>query len=740
MPRIPIYEQQLVPNTAPRSARISAGSTGRGLQAVGEGLDRIVGALDRREEVDFRLGQQAIAIERERIETEGRAWFAKSSSQFDLDQAEFLRKSQESAPAGAGNFTPTYLEKFDKVAGETLTNAPSQFARQLMAAHLSRSREAYGRSAMAWEAGERARFTGQQTDEGINMSASLVNANPALFEQEMGKWTSTIRGYSVDEAAKAKMTDSARTNLVGAAIKGWIDKNPTVAATILKDWASSADGRDNVVTTKLNGQEVRVPIGLADFKQQVALIDYAERKFEEVRQDSAVVLRYEIQNVEAMARSGVAPTGPERPREDFMAVFKDPVTAEREYARYTTARQTATAVASLNGKSTTELLSVVQAKPDARDPNFAVVAANQEIRARAAAEIVRARAEDPVAYAIQSGDFKLQPLNPQQPAQFAEELKRRAAALPVMTEKYGRGQMLSKEEAKAMALQLEVLPADRKVEQLESIRGAIGDDAVYASVLNSMRPDSPVTALVGNIAAAGARGNARMIARGEDLLNPSKASRGGDGGKGSAFPMPQEALMRQAWVDAVGDAYRGYPDAEASAYQAFRAYYAAAAADKGLNDPKASPDDRILQAAIQASTGGVMRWKTDLFGNDTPSANIVLPYGMPADKFRDRVSAEWLRIRDGLGYSKTGPGDIGLYNTGANGEYMVMSGKSWLPDKDGKPVMLRITGAAPSVAAPAPAAGQTRVSPREVRGTVTPLEPVQIQRSPVGPGVTVEGR
>ena len=54
-----------------------------------------------------------------------------------------------------------------------------------------------------------------------------------------------------------------------------------------------------------------------------------------------------------------------------------------------------------------------------------------------------------------------------------------------------------------------------------------------------------------------------------------------------------------------------------------------------------------------------------------------------------RVRAQ-VRVREAAGYSKTGVGDIGLYNTGANGEYMVMSGSSWLPDKNGRPVILRI--------------------------------------------------
>lgn len=691
MARIPIYQQQLVPNAARGGGRISGGGgTGAGLQALGAGLDRMAGALERREEVDTALEGQALQMERERIETEARVWFAKSSSEADLAMTEHLQKTQQVAKPGAPGFTPDFLKSYDEYSGEAVKNAPSQLARQMMQGHLQQSREAFGRAALVWEAGERARYTGQQVDEGVQSSAKLVYGNPEWFEREIGKWTATVNGADIDEQAKEKLRDANRGTLVGAAVKGWIDQNPTAAHTILKDWSKSP-GDGFYLDVNLNGRKVRVPFGMADFKQQQALVDYAEKRADELRQDTALNLRYDIQNAEAMARTGVVPTGPARTREEFSMAFKDPATAEHEWARYTTARQTASTVASLQGRSTADLLAVIQTKPNARDPNFAVTAGNQEIQARAAVEIIQARQQDPVAYAIQTGDFKLQALNPQDPAKFSDELKRRAAALPGMVEKYGKGSVLSKDETSVLTQQLELLPADRKVDQLDTIRRSIGDDAVYASMLNAMRPDSPVTALVGNIAVAGSRENARLIAMGEDLLNPTKGGKKVDG-VGAKFPMPPEADLRAAWVEKVGDAYRGYPDAEATAYQAFKAYYAAVAAQKGLNDPKAGADDRIVGDAIKASTGGVARWKTDLFGNSTPSANIVLPYGMGEDVFRDRVSAEWLRLRGGLGYAKTDPGDIGLYNTGANGEYMVMSGTSWLPDKNGKPVILRITG------------------------------------------------
>lgn len=688
MPRIPVYERQIVPNSPASAARIDASNVGRGLQAVGAGLNDLAAGLYRREQVQ----EQA---ERERIETEGRIHAANATSQADLDMATYLKDAQNAAQPGAANFTPDYLKKFDEYSEGLAKNAPSEFSRNLIKAHMARSREAYGRAAMGYEAGERTRYVGSQIDDGVQKSATLVHGNPAWFEQEMGKWSSAINGAAIDPASKEKLKDGARRSLVNAAVVSWIDRQPVAALNVLKDIGKGGDQFPEVEWSD-GGTKYSIPVKLGTLEERLKWGEYAQRKVDDLRQNTSVALRYEIQNAEAMARTGVAPSGPERSREEFAVAFKDPVVAEHEYARYTTARQTASAVSSLNGRSTADLLEVIQGKVSSSDPNFAVSAANQGIRASAAAGIIQARQTDPVAYALQSGDFSLKPLDPQDQAGFTEELKRRSAALPGMAEKYGTAKLLTKQEAAFMGQQLDMLPADKKVEQLASMRSAIYDDTVYSALLNSIRPDSPVTALVGNIAVAGSADNARMIAMGEDLLNPTKAGKGTDGGKGSAFPMPQETLLRQEWTSVVGNAYRNHPDAEAAAYQAFRAYYAAAAAQKGLNNPQAGPNSQIVRQAIGAATGGIADWKPDMFGNNTPRAKVVLPYGMPEDSFRDLVAAEWDRMRGPLGYTKTDVGDIGLDNTGANGEYIVMSGTSWLPDKDGKPIIMKINKAAPA--------------------------------------------
>lgn len=148
--------------------------------------------------------------------------------------------------------------------------------------------------------------------------------------------------------------------------------------------------------------------------------------------------------------------------------------------------------------------------------------------------------------------------------------------------------------------------------------------------------------------------------------------------------MPKETDMRLAWNDSVGNAYAGFPDAEAHAYQAYRAYYAARAAEKGLYD--GVQDSSIQQEAIAAATGGVGKIDPNGLGN---SYKLILPYGMPADAFHDKAVTLWSRVGPENGYSKTTIDDLRLRPTGENGRYLV-TGPDMLaiPGRDNKPIVL----------------------------------------------------
>lgn len=270
MPRIPIYQQQVVANAPLSDHRFS----GQAIRAISDnGLDNVARGLG-----NIVSAQAKEAIDR--AETEGRVWAANASSQADLAMAEHMQQLQSTAQPGASGFTPGYLKDFDKYTDDVMRKAPSERARNMIQAHMAASREAFGRSALAFEAGERSRFMGKQVEDGIAASATITSANPAWFGREMGKWGSTIEGMQLPPAAKAALKEKAKQQLTNAAVVAWIDKNPAQAVKVIDGIMSGDDPAPSIEWTE-NGQTYRVPFSMGSVEERRRWANYAQGKQKE---------------------------------------------------------------------------------------------------------------------------------------------------------------------------------------------------------------------------------------------------------------------------------------------------------------------------------------------------------------------------------------------------------------------------------------------------------------------------
>jgi hypothetical protein len=282
MARIPIYQQQQVPNApgAPVGRALPVAAAGSGTAAIGQGLERIAGALERGEQVQSQIDRDAFEMEMQRIQTEGRVWAATTSSRFDLDMTDYAQRARTSASPGAPGFVGDFMKNADELIKQTLETAPSQFAREQLTPMLTRSREAFGRQAIAFEAGERARYTGQQLEDGIRASSTLVAVNPGLFADEFGKWGSTIAGAApLGAEGQAKVREFARAQLVNAAVIGWIDRNPPAARAVLAEMASDpAAVSAQIVLPGPDGRPMSVPVNLGTLEERRRWMQYAEGK------------------------------------------------------------------------------------------------------------------------------------------------------------------------------------------------------------------------------------------------------------------------------------------------------------------------------------------------------------------------------------------------------------------------------------------------------------------------------
>lgn len=278
MARIPVYEQQIAPSAS--RGNIRAGNAVVDLGGVARGMDQVAGALENRDQIAF-------ALEKQRIEDEGRIWAAKATSEFDLSMAEHLKNRQTAAEPGAKGFWKSYLDDYDKVASEAVKNAPSKYAAGIMQAHTLKSRELYGKSAIAWEDRERERKENADFEDGVNTSAQLVQANPALFEQEMGKWAGTAAGTAATPEVKEKRRDFAKNTLAMATIKGWVDQNPQVAGDVLQAWQKGVEPGDQpMFDVNIGGKKARLPLGMLDPKQQQEIMAYVGQKEREFKTET----------------------------------------------------------------------------------------------------------------------------------------------------------------------------------------------------------------------------------------------------------------------------------------------------------------------------------------------------------------------------------------------------------------------------------------------------------------------
>lgn len=397
-----------------------------------------------------------------------------------------------------------------------------------------------------------------------------------------------------------------------------------------------------------------------DVKQQLHL----ENLFKTDQSELRATLADNLKDAQAMADRGISPPPGfitnARIDEAYADHPEKAAQVKRQFALTTTY---ANSVASLNSKDNASLIKFVtegSAPTTARPDEFAEQAHIQgQLQAKAAA-ILEARFKTPITYAAQTGLAKVNPLNPSDLNAFSAELGNRETVAKTMREQFDSPlQLMTKEEAGAIAQAMDQMPSSQKLEYLRTIRSSVKDDASFNSVMQQLRPDSPVTAQAGalmmkrnvdtlvppgqrpidktrNITVQGhwfgpdetmsPQDVAARIIEGEAILNPTKGDKATDGKP--KFALPHDTELRQRWTSYVGDAYRGFEKTENESYQAFRAFYAAEAVRRGKYDGQLDKD--IADRAAIAVSGGV----TDVNGK-----NVVLPWGMGKDEFYAKAKA-----------------------------------------------------------------------------------------------------
>ena len=390
----------------------------------------------------------------------------------------------------------------------------------------------------------------------------------------------------------------------------------------------------------------------------------------------------------ASALAGVAPQ-----RQLTQAEFMQhhPYDGQRQYENYAANLQAGEVISGLKTKSPGEALATIEAyRPRHDTPGFEAAQIRYNAIREAFGNVERVRQADPVQWAIDNKVGNAQPFKSSSPQDVAQELKKRAAIADVMSSTYNtdRASLFTKNEAASFQKAFENMPYDQRLGYLEAIRSVITDPKQYIDVIQKIRPDSPATAVVGwllmkdgQVQTTNYWSNtvsgpdivvtpsqvARLIAKGEDIRNPSSAIASKDG-NGKGVPMPKEEDFKLFFNAATGNAFRGMPRDYEVTRQAVLNYWLAKRVDEG--NYKGEVTQAQVTEAVKAVTGGISK-----------RFDVVMPWGMQEDRFNNEVAAKYISTMKeaGLGSQVEGiqqRGNLGVLKLDplSDGKYTVVEG------------------------------------------------------------------
>lgn len=672
MPRVPqSADTQVRPVPIPG---VQAPSVPAGAFDYGSGLQKVTGIV-----AEIYQDQKRQADEVASLEAINRGWDATNSLVYDPANGALRRENKD-----AIGITDRTLAAFDKVWSEIEFTAKNNAQR--LAVRRAREAKRYETSLllMRYEADQRDRLDKTETEKALanfDRDATADYRNPAAvvnaIDRKRATYTDYARRHGLDEQEMAATLSELTSQ---------------THVDVTKSFVAADDYAGATAYLKEHGDAIRL-------EERLSLQGALKTKQASDRSDLRLTISERYQDLQAMAARGEVLPRKYIQAEEVDRAFADQPTRAAEIKRdLKKTYQFADDSRRLFELPNDQLTALVQSRaPAPSDPqSYAEDAARQEQLGKIAHRILTQRVNEPIQYAVEHGIGFVEPLDLSNPKVMAQRLAAREETARIMQDRFGSPlALLTTPEASALARVIEEAPTATILSYLHAIRQGVTKPDAYHALMQQIRPDSPVTAFAGGLLQRqgqrvllrdrsfgadewmGAQDVASRIIDGEKLLNPTKGDKATDGKP--KFALPSDTDLRLQWAEYVGDAYRGAPEVEQTAYQAFRAYYTAEASRRGQYE--GILDTGITKSAARAVSGGVL---------DVNGRNVVLPWGMDRDTFTEKLRTAWpgvlraYRLPASVRLDRVGLDTIG------DGRYAVTEGDGPLYAADGRLVVVEV--------------------------------------------------
>lgn len=341
-------------------------------------------------------------------------------------------------------------------------------------------------------------------------------------------------------------------------------------------------------------------------------------------------------------------------------------------------------------------------RPDPSLPNYAAQTTRYDALVKAVDTVNSQRSQDPIGWAINNGVGSIGQLNMSDASAFGQQLAARTGVAKSLQGTYGTPiALLTKTEQAGLNTAFQKMTSIEKGSYLEAIAKHVKDPEAYRAVMQQMAPDSPVTAMAGQLIGKdyfvdqgwikdtpiSGKQVADLMLQGEALINPSKATKE-ENGRGAMFPMPHDKDLRAEFMNQVGDAFRGNPEAADYAFQGVKAYYAGKSAQVGdYSGDINNGGSARMKEAVQYVVGGV--------ANPGGNGKVLMPWGMSENKFITALAGKLHEKMAENGLAGTAYDEYSLYKfqNWKDGQYLIQNNGEYMRGADGKPMVIDVNSA-----------------------------------------------
>lgn len=416
--------------------------------------------------------------------------------------------------------------------------------------------------------------------------------------------------------------------------------------------------------------------------QQYQLIKQGEAAEHKQRQEYKSVLDGRVKDAEALALRGESYNNP--PSLDEFKYAYGENDGIKQHEQFQKNMEMGADIATVQHLSPQAQVALLESKKPKGDYDAANNYKRYDTLVRAIDAVNKVRASDPIQFSIDRQQVNQLDFSSIQ--NFTNSLTQRSSTVGDISKNYQTPlTVFSAQEEAVLSQLMEKAPASQKIEYLDAIRQGLKNNESYTAALRQVSKSDTSLAVAGVIMNKPTQITSQSNWFSSDIVvSPSEAAslivQGSEARKtAKEFLLPKDSELKESFAEKVKDAYSSMPETASLTFDVAKDVYAGLMSKKG--NLTGEYDDDAWSQAINIASGGIH----DFNGR----GNVILPWGMSSDEFDNLVNKTWQNeIAPSLGRNLNE--SFGLESL-SDSKYFIKSGSSYLPDRNGNPVIIDLT-------------------------------------------------